>query len=314
VATTPVNAGAPRKLAIMYPSAEHTVIGVKPGTTATVGDDTWNAFGVDAQADIERCSGNSQIFGGDVATIDDTGAIEIGTQNRQDALLRMHNFQSDGVTTVVWAGGFETDDTAAASQLGYEPEWIVAGDGALDDLVGSRYQDQTEWSHAWTLTDEPLYPPWQQTFCVVAIKETDPGFPESDTSIPCRMYADYRLLFTAVQVAGPSLDPAHVDEGLHAIPGVQTSDPRTPACFFNPGDYTCIKDSIAMWWDETARSQFSLGPGCYRVPEAGRRFLPGGWQAGNVNAAETANDPCNGYVSTRFEDPTGQGPDAPPGQ
>jgi hypothetical protein len=298
----------------MYPSPERTVAAIKPGTTALIGNNALNQFGRDVQADIERCSGNPQIFGHDVATIDDSGGIEIGAQDSQDATTRMLNFQGDGVTTVIWAGGFEQNDTSAASSQGYEPEWIAAGDGALDDLVASRYQDQTEWSHAWTFTDQPLDPPWQQTYCYNAIKETDAGFPDSDTSIPCRMYADYRLFFTAVQVAGPHLDPSHVDQGLHAIPGVQTSDPETPACFFDPGDYTCVKDSIAMWWDATATSPFSQGPGCYRVPQRGRRFLPGGWPAGNVDAQKGGNDPCNGYIGGTFEDPTGQGPGAPPAQ
>lgn len=314
VKTTPANTGARRKFGIMYPSPERTVAGIRPGTTAVDGNNAGNLLGKDIQADIERCSGNPQIFGQDIATIDASGALEFGAQPSQDSTIRMHNFQSDGVTTVIWAGGFEQNDTAAASSLGYQPEWIAAGDGSLDDLVASQYQDKSEWSHAWTFTDQPLDPAWQQTYCFLAIKSIDPGFPDSDTSIPCRMYATYRLFFTAVQGSGPHLDPAHMDQGLHAIPGVQESNPQTPACFFNAGDYTCLKDSIAMWWDPTARSQFSQGPGCYRVPNRGRRYLPGGWPSGNVDSQKGASDTCNGYIKGSFADPTGQGPGAPPAQ
>ena len=310
----PVSQNSPRKLGIIYPSAVHTDPRPQPGN-GQVGDDAGHAYGVQVQQDVERCSGNPNIFGHDVGQIDVSGGIEIGQYTRGDATVRMHNFMQDGVTTVVWAGGYEDDDTNAASSIGYQPEWIVSGDGNLDDLVASRYQDQTEWSRAWVLTDQPLDPPWQQTVCYAAVKETDPGFPDSDTSIPCRMYRDYRLFFTAVQVAGPTLDPSHVDQGLHAIPGVQTSDPQVPACFFVTGDYTCVKDSIAMWWDATKTSPYSQGPGCYRVPYNGTRYLPGHWPGGNVDAQKNAGaDPCNGYVEGTFADPSGAGPGAPPGQ
>src|SRR5256885_2877325 len=52
-----------------------------------------------------------------------------------------------------------------------------------------------------------------------------------------------RQLFVGIQVAGPQLKPPKVDEGFHSIPAVASTDPTVPACYYDPGDYTCIKDT-----------------------------------------------------------------------
>lgn len=97
-----------------------------------------------------------------------------------------------------------------------------------------------------------------------------------------------RQLFTGIQVAGPRLTPEAVNQGFHVIPGTPRGDPSVPACLYRSGDFTCIKDAIAMWWAPGASSPSSAKKGCYRVPESGRRHFAGAWSAGRrPRAAQT---------------------------
>jgi hypothetical protein len=99
-------------------------------------------------------------------------------------------------------------------------------------------------------------------------------------------------------VAGPKLGPTSIDKGFHAIPQRASGEREVPACFYLPGDYTCVKDAEAMTWDNQGQAPGSNTPGCWRSIEDGRRYLPGKWPGGNINAQFDGNMPCNGYSSS----------------
>jgi hypothetical protein len=225
----------------------------------------------------------------------------------------MSHFVQQRVTTVIWAQGFEQNQTVAAGKIGYTPEWIVAGDGSLDDIVASKYQDPNVWSHAWVVSNQTLVGPWDQEYCFQAIREVNSAFPRSDTAIPCRHYQDFRQLFTGIQVAGSRVNPNTIDRGYHATPAVASTNPKVPACFYDPGDYTCVKDAVPMWYDPAAQSAYSSSTGCWRVPETGRRYLSGTWPREEVQVRRSQGDPCNGYAAGAYLDPS-PGPEAAPAQ
>jgi hypothetical protein len=106
-----------------------------------------------------------------------------------------------------------------------------------------------------------------------------------------------RQLFTGIQVAGPRLTPESMEKGFRAIPSIQSKDPYVPACFYEPGDFTCVKDATYMWWDPDAetRDRLSGAPtqGCWRMREDGLRYLRDGWPRENVPARQQPADPCN---------------------
>ena len=78
-----------------------------------------------------------------------------------------------------------------------------------------------------------------------------------------------------------------------------------PACYYDPGDYTCVKDAAVMWWDPAGTAPTASGAGCWRMMEAGRRYLTGEWPAGNVTAQKNGGDPCNGYQTGLYPNPGG---------
>jgi len=212
----------------------------------------------------------------------------------EQAIGALTTFQQRGVTTIIRAGGYETCFTPAAASINYRPEWLVAGDNVNDTNIYSRQQEPSVWSYARIITTNPFGGALDQEMCFVAQGEVDPATPRADARFGCGYYDELRQLFTGIQVAGPRLTPESVDRGFHAIPAIQTDDPRIPACFYRPGDYTCIKDAQVASWDPGGLAPGRSEPGCWRSMEGGRRYLPGDWRPGDVETQRTAQDPCMG--------------------
>ena len=206
------------------------------------------------------------------------------------------DFRDKGVTTVIWAGGGEPNLSKAARSIGYSPEWVIAGTGLAEGTLNGQNQDQQAWDHAWIVSVLPLVETSGVTkACEQAWAEADGGDDALERTNACRSsYDALRQMFTGIQVAGPELNPANVDKGYHAIPPKNSPRPDLPACYYDPGDFTCVKDATVMWWDSTASS--SVGRGCWRMAENGLRYRPGTWPAGNINAQQRADNVCNNHL------------------
>jgi len=206
------------------------------------------------------------------------------------SLQGMAAFVDAEVTTVLWTGGLETNFSKAAAQLNYRPEWIVAGDSFLESSDNASFNEPTVWEHAWVVSPVPYEPPDDENPCMRAFTDTAPEQRLDGELWACNWYTTIRQLFTGIQVAGPNLTPSSVDLGFHAIPPKQSNGPLEVACFYEPGDYTCVKDGSALWWDPAAN-----GSGCYRVPLRAKRHLAGEWPEHPVAADRDPDDPCSYY-------------------
>ncbi|HEX9765141.1 MAG TPA: hypothetical protein VGA36_00155 [Nitriliruptorales bacterium] len=234
-------------------------------------------------------------------------------------------FQSADVTTIVWPGGFETLHSDAAGNIGYFPEVVIEGGTAFDGYNAAREQDQDFWDQVWTTSNAVLGPPIEDSDCVRAAHEGDPSMPMDDIKYMCTYNTHYEILrqmFTGIQVAGPRLTPATIDQGFHAIPAVRSDDPAVPACYYDPGDYTCVKDAVLMWWDRTGTPRGGYdyydrenlprtdqdqreqgqeaGDGCYRMITGGLRYPAGQWPDGDLPALEATDDPCANHRTSYF--------------
>jgi hypothetical protein len=230
----------------------------------------------------------------------------------------MAQFKREGITTILWPGGNEDEDMAAADRLRYYPEWVLLGDGQLDGNLMSGHAS-SEMQHAWVTSPIPRLnasggQPVEQA-CLDALLEVNPQISRSgaDIAFACggpyssTLYDDIRQVFTGIQLAGPRLTPAAMDQGFHAIPPKPSPGPTQPSCFYNPGDYTCVKDSVAEWFDTTTADPSTDSSGCWRMWRGGLRFLAGGWPAGDVND-RTPGDVCNhlaGGLNTTVRTPGG---------
>jgi hypothetical protein len=91
-----------------------------------------------------------------------------------------------------------------------------------------------------------------------------------------------------------------VDKGFHAIPKVASTNPTVPGCFYEPNDYTCVKDGIVEHYTSQMQSKNDRAPGCWQMSEAAKRYVAGTWPEGNATDQWKPDDECNGYSVTMF--------------
>ena len=191
----------------------------------------------------------------------------------------------------------------AASNAKWYPEWVIAGDNFIDGRSAGVLEDQGQMANAWITTRWPLLNDngmADELPCREAIQSVDPNMRTKayygDMVNACNnYYDDIRQLFIGIQVAGPKLNPTSMDQGLHAIPAKPSTSPYTPSCYYLPGDYTCVKDAAAMYWDPNAVVAAGQRPGCWRMWEGGKRYLIGGWPKADILDGKTGSEPCNLY-------------------
>jgi hypothetical protein len=222
----------------------------------------------------------------DTAQFPVAGAVRPDTSNY--SAPQMARFSSEGITTILWPGGFETNFTKAASGLHYQPEWVAAGDTLMEGQDGSLFQDQSEWAHAMVVSPLIAEPPFTSSACWQAYAEVDPNADVNKVSWVCPDYPRMRQLFTGIQVAGPHLTPSSIADGFHAIPPLASNDPQAPSCYYPSNDWTCIKDAVALWWNSTT----SGGGPCYEVADGNKRYRPSDWAKG---AGDWTQDACDNY-------------------
>jgi hypothetical protein len=254
---------------------------------------------------VNSCGGN--IGNEEAATNGDRGCNFQDNENAGATYAQnaMAQFQRDKVTTLLYTGCTDPNWFKSAQVIGYTPEWVLLGDGELDasypiDQMGGVQEADR---HAIVITPQTYRPPIEQQRCYQAFREADSNYNEGDLHYVCDYYENLFQLFVGIQVAGPRLGPTSVDQGFHAIPQHPSGNPQVPACFYNAGDYTCVKDAEAMWFDKNQSPPGSSRPGCWHAINGGARYLPGKWPEGNAGPGDpggpwSSSDPCNGYTAS----------------
>ena len=211
----------------------------------------------------------------------------------------VQKFKVNGVTTVLWLGGVEGRFSQYAEGAKYYPEIVLAGDLNQDNNVTAREQAQTVWQNAWITHFNVRFDANEATPGFRAYRASYPGAPEDEARYVNDFYRDHFMLFTAIQVAGPRVTPERVDQGFHAIPPKASKDPYVASCYFDPVDYSCVKDSTEMWWDPGGISPGDGRPGCWRMVLGGRRARAHEWWPDETVFKNGRNDPCTGYDGGR---------------
>ncbi|HVL81776.1 MAG TPA: hypothetical protein VM840_09310 [Actinomycetota bacterium] len=228
-------------------------------------------------------------------TFPDAGYTNDQGGSRTYAGENVATLQQAQVTTVLWLGGMEAKTSAAADRAGYYPEWVIAGDRDIEDLISARAQNQRVFNSAIVATADLREDRFADTPARQAFREVDPNGRQIHEYWATLYYRDYFTLFRGIQVAGPYLSPESVDQGSHAIPRYTSNSPYVAACFYDPGDYSCVKDAQEMYWDSNAADpNGEAARGCWRMVDAGRRYLAGEWPRANSVAGMNNSHPCNG--------------------
>lgn len=207
------------------------------------------------------------------------------------------SMRTDGVTTVVaiTKAGDALTYLPAASAQGWHPEWLYPqqpGTGG-DDTASAQTYPQDQWAHAMVVSFDVRRGLLAEQPWVVAYRDACPDCNPPAGFLPARAYDVLSLLAYGIQAAGPRLTPAAMDKGLHAVPRRPSTDPFLPATYFDPGNWSWIKDAKAMSWDPTGRPEGNRA-GCYRLAREGLRSRAGEWPAGDDDLF-VASSPCQGH-------------------
>ncbi|HEX7165724.1 MAG TPA: hypothetical protein VF230_01965 [Acidimicrobiales bacterium] len=246
----------------------------------------------------ERCN----ITFEDEATYPNNGFAIDPVTDPSYAQQAMARFAQKGITTVLWPGGIEVNFSPSAARTvpAYQPEWFLMGDGQNDSAGYAVVQDQSTWSRAWVVTPQTKFQDLETEVCYQQYRSVDQQAQDSDVqNYACSYYNDLRQMFSGIQVAGPRLGPTSIDRGFHAIPAVESTDPRVAACYYEPGDYTCVKDAQAMWYDPNGQVGSQQQPGCWRMVDGGQRHIFGKWPPEPPNADKSPDDECNEYDTSQ---------------
>ncbi len=224
---------------------------------------------------------------------------ESGDHDRPTGLFTL---QRANVTTVILVVGNSSHAIATnnATGLGYFPEWFIPGHSDLNGIdvnFHGRTANSAQWTSAFGVTfdyrrDALANQPWYRAYREGCAECTEPTFAEQGVLFATAAYDAFNMLFYGIQAAGPRLTPENVDKGLHAIPARPSDDPYRPAAYFAPGNYSFMKDAMAIWWDPAGTPPGGANPGCYRLPRQGLRARAGEWPAGDGDVQQPG--PCQG--------------------
>lgn len=272
-----IHNGQPRRLGLLWSSS--------PGSSQL------KTYADIVRRDVNSCGGN---------IVEDRNFaywcpdIACSVQDPTPAAQNIAQFKSQGVSTIIWPGGPDGHHSNAAAKIGYFPEVILGGDNYIEATFQGQWQDKAFWQRAYAVTTYPKQNPFDETPCMQAAYDADPNASRQDVrDFGCKYFDAIRQLFTGIQVAGARLTPAAMDKGYHSIPSIRSTDPRVPSCFYEPDDYTCAKDATAEWWDPAGDDPENSNPGCWRLIQGGKRYLPGTWPNVDVPSLKANNDPCN---------------------
>jgi hypothetical protein len=251
----------PRKLGIVTPEIEANVLAAKKVIAA-----------------VKACGG------GDVPLFTYESDITRATEQTQATVSGLIQAK---VTTVACmcdpiAPAFLTKGMTGSS---YFPEFLIAGTQFIDaDLVGRLY-DQQQMAHAFGISS--IGAPVNLDQSDAAKVWQDMG----NTGHPCEKngcgieWAYVDLLGTAIQQAGPNLNPLTLEKGLQTMPadgGWEASGHKPTVVLnkFGQNDYTGVSDTREIYWDANAVSPVDGSNGAYVNVNGGRRYTLGQWTPG----------------------------------
>ena len=223
---------------------------------------------------------------GAIVEYDPLGA-DRGAQAIQTGIAKL---KSMGITSVLFTGDYfygGVQSTTQATRDQYWPEWVILGQAGTDINSFARYEETTQWAHAFGITANEFTRPKAETDWYKAFREMDQGS-EPVAGSQANNFADYSgiyfpalmLLAKGIQAAGPNLSVETFRDGLIRL-GHRQSDPFwSLSGGFGPGDYTFAEDVVEIWWDPAGKDpNDATRAGAYEFTKGGKRYKEGEWDS-----------------------------------
>jgi hypothetical protein len=234
-----------------------------------------------------------------------------------DSQTLVQSLKAINATTVLFTGDPFTPIyfTKEATKQHYFPEWVMAGTVFADTSVFGRQYDKQQWAHAFGMSLIPPRIPVTQSryYAIYTDCGAKPAPPAYNTQ--GIIYANENLLFTGLELAGPTLSAKTFAAGLDNYPLLER-DPNQlrPVTSYgdhgiwpNGSDYGGGDTTGFVWWDPKAPGEDETGTkgtGQYRYVDNGRQFLPGDVPTAPMGMFSTKNtvtyyDNSNQYSGTK---------------
>lgn len=219
------------------------------------------------------------------------------TEAQEQARPIIQRFKEKGITSVIYNGGALVPIflTQEATRQQYFPEWVMTGGNLVDTTFFGRTYDQTQWSHAFGISQLWVRPPkqrtepwyqheWQHCRTPTAVAEYE------------IIYQPELIFYTGVHLAGPVLTPQTFRDGLFKFPAPSVGVSSIYRSFgrhnvWGFDDYGAFDDTTEVWWDPDEIGQDEIektGRGMYRYVAGGKRYLPGSWPRTDPKAFDVA--------------------------
>lgn len=186
--------------------------------------------------------------------------------------------------------------TKAATQQGYNPEWMITGTGLIDTTFFGRTYDPAQWQHAFGMS-----PLWVFASTIEKTSGWRTMNHHDTTSAKGAgvnvTQSPIQLLVTGVHYAGPKLTPQTLAAGLFAAPAVGGKI-NAPLVKFTELNMGAIKDMTEVWWDVERTGKDELdktAAGMLVKANGGQRYQPGQWPSAPPSVF--GDDP-NGVTTT----------------
>lgn len=173
--------------------------------------------------------------------------------------------------------------TGAATKQGYYPEWFMTGYYLQDLMSLARLYDQTQWAHSFGISTLAVAPPDEETAAWKMQKAVAPD----ETPVSISGYANLLVAFSAIELAGPRLDPGTYRDGAFRFEVVSQSKFET-SFGYGPQDFGGVDDAKEVWWDASGTDPSDGKNGTYRNVNDGYRYRLGGWPATEPKPFDTS--------------------------
>jgi hypothetical protein len=274
-----VSAIGPRKVAVIYPQDA----------------DALNKSNVDLFAKLVSGSPGSMCStpGG---VLELGYAQDISTQAVQTQTV-INELKANSITTVMCWCDLLTPlfFTQGLKTNNYYPEHVLVGEGLIDADKAAQLYDQSEWAHAFGVSDLYEQPPVADNDATRAWQDTGhSGASQSDQAL---YIYPYLFLGNAFMEAGPSPTPVGIHQGLLAL-GTNGGwakhhdqhlmewglDQQSP--------WTFAEDVREVYWNPNRKSSVDGSTGSYCPVAGGRRYNPGEFVPGDPDVFDPRTNGC----------------------
>jgi len=256
--------------------------------------------------------------------ITETYTFDIGKMPDRATTI-IAKMKAAGVTTIMFLGDpiMPIYLTQQATAQNYHPEWVVTGTVLTDTTVLGRMYDQSQWTHAFGVSNLAARTP-RQLGDAWRLHEWYYGTPPKAANTSAIIYPPLQQIFLGIHMAGPNLTPETFKQGMFNYPASGGGATNPHVSYGDHGyfklaegntctsdkprlDYLGVDDMTEIWWDVNAEGpdeQGKVAKGMWRYANNGKRYLPGEMPKTDVDAFKTENT-----VTMVEKQPAG---DAPP--